>query len=106
MNKKTIIGMWSINIVLYIANIILICIGGSNLFNNIVAWALAIFLASVVMFFECRLIDLRAVNKWLLNNNLNRLIEKLKEERQKTLDKDVNVEGAERIEETPQNENL
>lgn len=106
MNKKTIIAMWGINIVLYIANIIIICVGGSSLFNNIVAWALAIFLVLFIMFLECKLTDLRAVNKWLISNNFDRLLEKMKEERQKAIHKDFNVEGAERIEETPQNENL
>jgi low affinity Fe/Cu permease len=57
MSKKTIITLWAVAIAVYIANIITICITGTSLFNNILAWSVSIMLAVEVIYLKCSLID-------------------------------------------------
>lgn len=94
MNKKTVIAMWSVNILLYIVNIIIVCVGGSTIFNNVMAWALAIFLVLVIIYLEIKIINLQEINKLLLNYHFENFQKKL-EETQKALNKDFIIEGAE-----------
>ena len=94
MNKKTVIAMWSVNILLYIVNIIIVCVSGGTIFNNIMAWALAIFLSLVIMSLYIKVINLQEINRLLLNYHFENFQKKL-EERQKALNKDFIIEGAE-----------
>ena len=62
MSKATNIIMWSVNIIVYILNIVTVCVTGSTLQNNIMGWCCAIILAICIM----------NMNHIRINNNLKR----------------------------------
>lgn len=57
MAKKEATILWSINIALYIANIVLTCIKGATLTSCILGWLVASILAGALIYLQCRLID-------------------------------------------------
>lgn len=70
MSKKTVIVLWAVVIISYIINIILISVGITSLFNNIMAWVVAIMLALDIIYLQCTLI-----NKQKHINNINKILE-------------------------------
>lgn len=55
MNQKTSLFLWITNIIFYIANIVSICIKGSNIANAVLGWSIAILLAFGIMYLLSRL---------------------------------------------------
>ena len=49
--KHILLILWGFCIALYIANIIIVCVTGGSLFNNIIAWTVAIIFAGLIMFY-------------------------------------------------------
>ncbi len=82
MSKKQITLLWSCQICLYIANIILTCIQGAMLIPCIIGWSISIMLAGLIIYLQFRLIDkqntIDEINKeWLKSiKNWKQIIEK------------------------------
>ena len=57
MNKKKATALWGINIVLYIAILILVCVKGETFITCMLGWAVALMTTGLLIYLQCRLID-------------------------------------------------
>lgn len=53
MKKKVSLILWLVCIAIYILNIVIICLNGATLANNILAWVCSIMLAINIILLEC-----------------------------------------------------
>lgn len=63
MKKKVSLILWLVCIATYILNIVIICVFGATLINNILAWVCSIMLAITIILLQCRIEQLSEARK-------------------------------------------